>query len=64
MLGEKKLEVLEEFIDSAAEEQKVRVNCFYEVFKSYQNNLITKIMNSHEYAMHCSKIYKTNELFA
>jgi hypothetical protein len=64
MLGEKKLEALEEIIDNAAEEQNVRVNCFYDVFKSYQSNLITKIMDSHEYAMHCSKVYRTDELFA
>lgn len=62
-LGEAKLLILEQNLDYAAKETGIELICFYDIFKSYKNNIVEKIIDMHEYAVHCSKRYKVEELF-
>ena len=63
MIGNDKLEVLEQNITSAVKENLVSVTCFYDVYKSYKNDVINSVIDIHEYTAYCSNYYKIEEIY-
>lgn len=63
ILGKEKLLKLEKNIEVAAKDLSIKLICLYDVFNSYKNGIIDDLMNIHQYSIHCSNIYRTEELF-